>query len=146
MGFYQRWILPHLIDLAMGADRLHAYRRRTTGAASGLVLEIGAGSGLNLPLYGSAVDHVCAIDPSAELLGFARNRTADVPIPVSLVRGSAEQIPFASAVFDAIVTTWTLCSIPNPVAPLIAMRRGLKPGANAVFVEHGLSPESWVAR
>ena len=145
MGFYQRWILPHLIDLAMGADRLHAYRRRTIGAASGLVLEIGAGSGLNLPLYGSAVDHVCAIDPSAELLGFARNRTADVPIPVSLVRGSAEQIPFASAVFDAIVTTWTLCSIPNPVAALIEMRRVLKPGGNLAFVEHGLSPESRVA-
>jgi ubiquinone/menaquinone biosynthesis C-methylase UbiE len=60
--------------------------------------------------------------------------------------GSAEQIPFANAVFETIATTWTLCSIPNPVAPLIAMRRGLKPGANAVFVEHGLSPESWVAR
>ena len=145
MGFYQRWILPHLIDLAMGADRLHAYRRRTIAAVSGLVLEIGAGSGLNLPLYGSAVDHVCAIDPSGELLGFARNRTVDVPVPVSLVRGSAEQMPFASAVFDAIVTTWTLCSIPNPAAALIEMRRVLKPGGNLAFVEHGLSPESRVA-
>jgi ubiquinone/menaquinone biosynthesis C-methylase UbiE len=146
MGFYQRWILPRLIDLTLRADRLHAYRRRTIGAASGLVLEIGVGSGLNLPLYGSAVDHVCAIDPSAELLRLARNRTADVPVPVSLVRGSAEQIPFANAVFDTIVTTWTLCSIPDPITALVEMRRVLKPGGNLVFVEHGLSPELRVSR
>jgi ubiquinone/menaquinone biosynthesis C-methylase UbiE len=138
--------LPALIDLAMGADRLKAHRRKTIGAASGLVLEIGVGSGRNLPLYGSAVDHVCAIDPSAELLRLARNRIADVSVPVSLVRGSAEQIPFANEVFDTIVTTWTLCSIPNPVAALIEMRRVLKPGGNLVFVEHGLSPEFRVAR
>ncbi len=146
MGFYQHWILPRLIDLAMGADRLDAYRRRTIGAASGLVLEIGVGSGLNLPLYSSAVDHVCAIDPSAELLRLAMNRIADVPVPVSLVRGSAEQLPFASAVFDTVLTTWTLCSIANPVAALIEMRRVLKPGGNLVFVEHGLFPELRVAR
>jgi ubiquinone/menaquinone biosynthesis C-methylase UbiE len=146
MGFYQHWIVPRLIDLAMRNHSLDAYRRRTITAASGLVLDIGVGSGRNLPLYGSAVDHVCAIDPSAELLRLARNRTADVPIPVSLVRGSAEQLPFANEVFDTIVTTWTLCSIPNPVAALIEMRRVLKPGGNLVFVEHGLSPESGVSR
>ena len=82
----------------MGADRLHAYRRRTTGQQAGLVLEIGVGSGQNLPLYGSAVDHVCAIDPSAELLRLARNRITDVPVPVSLVRASAEQLPFTDAI------------------------------------------------
>jgi ubiquinone/menaquinone biosynthesis C-methylase UbiE len=120
----------------LSADHLDAYRRRTIVAASDFVLEIGGGSGLNLPLYGSAVDHVCAIDPSAELLRLARGRAADVPMPVWLVRGSAEQIPFANEVFDAIVTTWTLCSIPNPVAALIEMRRVLKPGGNLVFVEH----------
>jgi ubiquinone/menaquinone biosynthesis C-methylase UbiE len=130
----------------MGTDRLDAYRRRTIRAASGVVLEIGAGSGQNLPFYRSAVDHVCAIDPSAELPRLARNRIADVPMAVSLVRGSAEQLPFADSVFDTIATTWTLCSIPNPVAALIEMRRVLKPVGNLVFVEHGLSPESRVAR
>ena len=138
--------MPRLIDLAMRNHRLHAYRQRAIGATSGAVLEIGVGSGQNLPLYGSAVDHVCAIDPSAELLLLARNRTANGPTPVSLVRGSAEQIPFASAVFDTIVTTWTLCSIPNPVAALVEMRRVLKPGGKLLFVEHGLSPELRVAR
>jgi ubiquinone/menaquinone biosynthesis C-methylase UbiE len=75
----------------------------------------------------------------------ATNRIADVPVPVSLVIGS-EQLPFANAVFDTIATTWTVCSIPNPVAALIEMPRVLKPGGNLVFVEHGLSPESRVAR
>jgi hypothetical protein len=80
MGFYQRWIVPRLIDLAMRNQSLDAYHQRTIRAASGFVLEIGVGSGLNLPLHGSAVDHVWAIDPSAELLRFAANRIADVPV------------------------------------------------------------------
>jgi ubiquinone/menaquinone biosynthesis C-methylase UbiE len=81
-----------------------------------------------------------------ELLRLARNRIGDVPVPVSLVKASAEQIPVADTVFDTIVTTWTLCSIPNPVAALTEMRRVLKPGGNLVFVEHGLSPEARVVR
>jgi ubiquinone/menaquinone biosynthesis C-methylase UbiE len=76
----------------------------------------------------------------------ARNRIAEARLPVSLIRASAEQLPFADAIFDTIIMTWTLCSIPNPVAALIEMRRVLKPGGNLVFVEHGLSPESGVAR
>ena len=145
MGFYQRWIVPRLINLAMRNRSLDAYRQRTIGAASGLALEIGVGSGQNLPLYGSAVHRVYAIDPSMELLGMARNRIAEARLPVSLIGASAEQLPFADAIFDTIIMTWTLCSIPNPVAALIEMRRVLKPGGNLVFVEHGLSPESRVA-
>jgi ubiquinone/menaquinone biosynthesis C-methylase UbiE len=143
MDFYQRWILPRLIDLGPIACSISPEDYR--GGKRSL-LEIGVGSGRNLPLYGSAVDHVCAIDPSAEPLRLARNRTANVPMPVWLVRGSAEQLPIANAVFDTIVTTWTLCSIPNPAAALIEMRRVLKPGGNLVFVEHGLSPELRVSR
>jgi ubiquinone/menaquinone biosynthesis C-methylase UbiE len=146
MGFYQRWIVPRLINLAMRNRSLDAYRQRTIGAASGLVLEIGVGSGQNLTLYGSAVHRVYAIDPSMELLYMARNRIAEARLPVSLSRASAEQLPLADAIFDTIIMTWTLCSIPNPVAALIEMRRVLKPSGNLVFVEHGLSPESRVAR
>jgi ubiquinone/menaquinone biosynthesis C-methylase UbiE len=108
------------------------------------VLEIGVGSGLNLPLYGPAVERVYGIDPSPELLDRARKQMAGVP--GSLVRTSAEQLPFAAAAFDTLVMTWTLCSIPNPSAALTEMRRVLKLGGRLLFVEHGLSPEPRVIR
>jgi ubiquinone/menaquinone biosynthesis C-methylase UbiE len=125
---------------------LDHYRQRTIETVRGLVLEVGVGSGLNLPLYGPAVAHVVAIDPSTELLRLASRRVADWRVPVSLLRASAERLPLADAVFDTIVMTWTLCSIPNPMAALTEMRRVLKPGGQLLFVEHGLSPESQTAR
>ena len=146
MGVYERWILPRLLDLAMRNRLLDHHRQRTIEAARGLVLEIGVGSGLNLPLYSRAVDRVCGIDPSPELLRLAHKRTADAVVPMSLIRASAEHLPFALAVFETIVMTWTLCSIPNPIAALIEMRRVLKPGGRLLFVEHGLSAESRIAR
>jgi ubiquinone/menaquinone biosynthesis C-methylase UbiE len=126
--------------------RLAPYRHRTIKAARGGVLEVGVGSGLNLPLYGPPLERLFGIDPSPELLGVASNRLAVARAPVSLVRASAEQLPAADGVFDTIVMTWTLCSIPNPVAALIEMRRVLKPGGSLSFVEHGLSSEGRIAR
>jgi ubiquinone/menaquinone biosynthesis C-methylase UbiE len=146
LGFYERLVVPRLIDLAMRNSRLASYRQRTIGAARGRVLEIGVGSGLNLPLYGAAVELACGVDPSPELLGRAGKRIADAPVPVLLVRASAEQLPFPEAVFDTLVMTWTLCSIPNPSAALAEMRRVLKPGGHLLFVEHGMSPEPRVIR
>jgi SAM-dependent methyltransferase len=130
----------------MRNQALDRYRRNTIGSARGVVLEIGVGSGPNLPLYGRAVDRVYALDPSFELLGLARQRAIDALVPVALVRASAEEIPFASSVFDSIVMTWTLCSIPDPSSALAEMRRVLKSGGQLLFVEHGLSPENGVAR
>jgi putative copper export protein/SAM-dependent methyltransferase len=146
MGVYKKLILPRLLDLAMRNRRLAPYREQVIGAARGRVLETGVGSGLNLPLYGRAVDHLCAMDPSPELLRLARAEATRALAPVSLVRASAEQLPFGDAVFDTIVMTWTLCSIANPVAALAEMRRVLKPGGLLLFVEHGLSPEPSIAR
>src|SRR5437879_374121 len=143
---YERWILPRLLDLSMRNRLLDHYRQRTIVTARGLVLEIGVGSGLNLRLYSRAVDRVCGIDPSPELLRLAHERTAGAVVPVSLLQASAEHVPFAAATFDAIVMTWTLCSIANPVAALIEMRRVLKPGGDLLFVEHGLSTEIGIAR
>jgi len=146
MGFYERWIVPRLLELAMQNRLLDHYRHQTIAPTRGLVLEVGVGSGVNLPLYGPAVTHVFGLDPSPELLRLASKRATEAVVPVSLLRGSAEQVPFADAVFDAIVMTWTLCSIPNPIAALTEMRRVLKPGAQLLFVEHGLSPEIRTAR
>jgi ubiquinone/menaquinone biosynthesis C-methylase UbiE len=146
MGFYERWIVPRLLDLAMRNRLLDHYRQQTIASARGLVLEVGVGSGVNLPLYGPAVTRVVGLDPSPELLRLASKRAADVVIPVSLLRASAEHLPLADAVFDTIIMTWTLCSIPNPMAALTEMRRVLGPGGRLIFVEHGLSPEIRVAR
>jgi ubiquinone/menaquinone biosynthesis C-methylase UbiE len=145
MGLYQKCVLPRLIELAMRNDLLDGYRRSVIGPARGLVLEIGVGPGLNLPLYGPAVDHVRAIDPSPELLRSARDRGTGALAPASLLQASAEQLPFADEVFDTIVMTWTLCSIPHPVGALTEMRRVLRPGGRLLFVEHGLSPEPRIA-
>jgi len=146
VGFYERWILPWLLDLSMRSRLLDHYRQRTIETARGLVLEVGVGSGLNLRFYSRAVDRVCGIDLSPKLLRLAHTRTANTLVPVSLLQASAEYVPFAGATFDAIVMTWTLCSIANPVAALMEMRRVLKPGGQLLFVEHGLSPEIRIAR
>src|ERR1700758_2759652 len=105
MGFYERWIVPRLLDLAMRNRVLDPYRQRTIETTQGLVLEVGIGSGLNLPLYGPAVTRVVAVDPSPELLRLASKRVADAVVPVSLVRASAEHLPLSDAVFDTIVMT-----------------------------------------
>jgi ubiquinone/menaquinone biosynthesis C-methylase UbiE len=146
MGLYENWVLPRLLDLAMRNQILDTYRHSAITPARGLVLEIGVGSGVNLPLYGPAVARVIGLDPSPRLLRLASRRAADAIVPVSLLRAFAEHLPLADAVFDTIVMTWTLCSIPNPIAALTDMRRVLRPGGRLIFVEHGLSPEIRVAR
>jgi ubiquinone/menaquinone biosynthesis C-methylase UbiE len=146
MGIYNRLILPRLMELAMRNSRLAGYRQATIQAAHGRVLEIGVGSGLNLPLYGAGVEQVCGIDPSPELLSRAAERMINAHVTVSLVRASAEQLPFDDTAFETVVRTWTLCSIPNPSAALDEMRRVLRPGGRLLFVEHGLSPEPRIIR
>ena len=146
MNFYERWILPPLLDLVMRRQDLARYRRAAVAAARGRVLEIGVGSGLNFALYGKQVELVYGIDPSARLLAIARRRAAASGIPAELLQASATAIPLSDDAVDTIVMTWTLCSIPDPLAALREMRRVLKPDGNLFFVEHGLSPEPSVER
>ncbi len=146
MNFYERWILPPLLDLVMRRQDLARYRRAAVAAARGRVLEIGVGSGLNFALYGKQVELVYGIDPSARLLAIARRRAAASGIPAELLQASATAIPLSDDAVDTIVMTWTLCSIPDPLAALREMRRVLKPDGNLYFVEHGLSPEPSVER
>jgi ubiquinone/menaquinone biosynthesis C-methylase UbiE len=111
MGFYADYLLPWLLDRAMRQKVLGPYRVRTIGAAEGRVLEMGVGSGLNLPLYGSRVASVVGIEPSPPLLRHARRHVANVTI--ELLEGTAEMLPLADESIDTVVTTWTLCTIPD---------------------------------
>lgn len=146
MNFYDRRVLPHILNFVMRQDALAPFRRRVIGAAQGRVLELGVGSGLNLPLYGSGVTSVTGIEPSPTLLGMARDRVAGAIVPIELIEASAESLPIETASIDTIVTTWTLCTIPDAVRALGEARRVLKPGGTLLFVEHGRAPEPGVAR
>jgi ubiquinone/menaquinone biosynthesis C-methylase UbiE len=145
VSFYADRVLPHLLNLAMRHKELAAYRQRVVPAARGRVLEIGIGSGLNLPFYGAGVDAVIGLDPSLPLLSMAQTR-ATAATPVSMLQGTAEAIPLETASVDTVVTTWTLCSIPDVTAALAEMRRVLKPGGALLVVEHGRAPDAAVAR
>jgi ubiquinone/menaquinone biosynthesis C-methylase UbiE len=141
VSFYEHHILPRLIDLVMRDRAIARERRAIVPDAAGRVVEIGVGSGLNFPFYEARVDLVVAIDPSVVLLHIARARVHRSPVRVRLVRGSAEAIPAADETADTVVTTWTLCSIPDERRALGEMRRVLRPGGRLLFVEHGLAPD-----
>jgi ubiquinone/menaquinone biosynthesis C-methylase UbiE len=145
VSFYADRVLPHLLNLAMRHRELAAYRQRIVPAAQGRVLEIGIGSGLNLPFYGAGVGAVIGLDPSSPLLTMAQGQVT-AGAPVSMLQGAAEAIPLETASMDTVVTTWTLCSIPNVMAALADMRRVLKPSGALLFVEHGKAPDAAVAR
>ena len=147
MGLYARYVLPRLTDLTMSRKLLLPYRQRVVGGAAGRVLEIGIGSGLNLPLYGDAVEEVIGVDISPELLAMAERATQRRRLRVQLLEGSAEHLPstIADGSIDTMVVTWALCSIPDAAAALVEAHRVLRPNGSLRFVEHGRSPDTSVA-
>jgi SAM-dependent methyltransferase len=146
MGLYARCVLPRLTELAMRHPAVRVERARFVPCASGLVLEVGVGSGLNLAFYGAAVQRLYALDPSPELLQMARPRADQASFPVEFLQHSAEAIPLTDSAVDSVLTTWTLCTIPDPVLALVEMRRVLRPEGRLIFVEHGRSPDPRVVR
>jgi SAM-dependent methyltransferase len=146
MGLVARYLVPPLLDRIMRSELLLDERRKCAGGAQGRVLEVGIGSGLNFPYYGAAVSEVVGVDPSQGLQKRAKARAAGLSFSVSHVEASAEVMPLDDASFDTALTTWSLCSIPDPSAALHEIRRLLKPTARLLFVEHGLSPDGGVAR
>jgi ubiquinone/menaquinone biosynthesis C-methylase UbiE len=143
MGFYRDIILPKLCHLAMRDERFLPYRRRVIAAAEGRVLEIGMGSGLNLPLYRDSVSEVVGLEPSPRLIAMARQAPTSSTTPVTFLQASAEAIPLDRESVDTVVTTWTLCTIPGAGAALAEMRR---PGGRLLFVEHGLAADEGVRK
>src|SRR3989475_1147032 len=133
-------------DCSLEPRRFQELREQALASAQGHVLEIGFGTGLNLPHYPQAVTSLTALDPATLLPRKVARRISRGSLPVELVRLSAETLPFEDGRFDCAVSTWTLCTIPDPVAALREVRRVLKPGGTYVFLEHGRSDDAWVAK
>ena len=145
MGFYRRYILPRMIDLAMRNEETTRLRGKWLPAASGDVLEIGIGSGLNLPFYSPQVQSIHGVDPSIELQRMARKKASAVGVPVNFLTQSADEpLPLHDASMDTVVVTWSLCSIPNPSRALLEVRRVLKTSGRLIFIEHGRAPDPGV--
>jgi len=147
VSLYKDVVVPKFCHLAMRNRRLMPYRKRTVARAEGRVLEIGVGSGLNLPFYRAPVRELLALEPSPRLLAMARQLAKESAFPTSLItfiQGSAEAIPLESGSIDTVVSTWTLCTIPE--GALDEIRRVLRPGGRLLFAEHGLAPEDRVRK
>ena len=145
MGVYSRLIFPRLLELTMSGRELGSYRQSLLQSVRGHVLEIGFGTGLNLPYYGDGVTALTAVDPNQGMAAIATPRIQSSSIDITLQTASAEALPMAPESFDAVVCTWTLCSIRHIDKALSEVHRVLKPGGKFFFIEHGLSPEPGVS-
>jgi ubiquinone/menaquinone biosynthesis C-methylase UbiE len=146
MGFYDERILPRLTDRVMRRRELTEIRARVAADLDGEVLEVGFGSGLNVPHYPPTVTRVLAVDPATLGRKLAANRVAASPVPVDYIGLDGQTLPLDSASVDHVLTTWTLCTIPDVERALEEIRRVLRPGGSFHFVEHGRSPDPDVAR
>lgn len=146
MGLYSRYIFPHLMDWSMRRESFREQRRQTLHGVWGRVLEVGFGSGLNLPYYPEGVRLLETVDVNPAMSRLASRRLQRTSLTVRHHTVSGERLPMRGESFDCAVSTWTLCSIPDVEAALGEIYRVLKPGGRFVFIEHGLSPETKVAR
>lgn len=146
MNLYRRVIFPQLLDLALSGERMERYRRQLLAHVQGAVLEIGFGTGLNLSCYPEHIRKITGVDPNPGMGSLARRRIASSPIAVDWQVADAQELPFPSQSFDSVVSTWTLCSIPNVAKALREIRRVLRAGGKLFFLEHGLSEDPQVQR
>jgi len=145
MGLYSRLIFPRLMEWVMAGDPFTRLRGGLLAQVQGDVLELGIGTGLNLPHYPRTVTRLDAVDPARMLPRLVAARSASPPFPVRIQQVTAETLPFHDRSFDFIVSTWTLCSIQHPLAALREVRRVLKPQGRLLFLEHGRSEDRRIA-
>jgi ubiquinone/menaquinone biosynthesis C-methylase UbiE len=146
MGFYREQVLPRFQDKVMNRKTTREVRARLCAGLHGEVVEVGFGTGLNAAYYPDEVTKVLAVEPSTVCMRIAKPRIAKSPAPVELAGLTGEHLDLPSETFDAVLSTWTLCTIPDLAAALAEMKRVLKPDGAFYFVEHGLSPDAKVAR
>ncbi len=146
MGVYQDRVLPRLVNLALSGNEFTRIRARVAADLAGEVLEVGFGSGLNVPLYPSTVSRVRAVDPATLGRKLAARRVAESPVPIEFVGLDGQDLPLEADSIDHVLVTWTLCTIPEAGRALREVRRVLRPGGQLHFAEHGRSPDAGVAR
>jgi ubiquinone/menaquinone biosynthesis C-methylase UbiE len=147
MGLYSRYVLPRVVHLTCGAKPNMRQRQKIVPTAKGKVLEVGVGTGLNLPFYDpESVSKVWGLDPSPEMTALASDAAQRVPFDVEFISAGAEEIPLDSASFDTVLLTYTLCTIPEAEVALREMARVLQPGGQLLFCEHGAAPDAGVRR
>lgn len=146
MGFYERVVFPWLCDRVTGGREAERLRARQLAAARGRVLEIGFGTGQNAPHYPRSVTSVVGVDPNPGVEKRARKRIAAASVPIELQIASAERLPFDDHSFDTVVTTLTLCSIPDVERALAEIRRVLSPDGQYLLLEHGLADDPRVQK
>jgi SAM-dependent methyltransferase len=146
MGIYGEHVLPRIVDVACGMKNAEPQRRQVCGGLAGEVVEIGFGSGHNIPFYPAAVTRVAAVEPADVGWKLAAKRLAAASKPIERSGLDGQSLPFPDDSFDAALSTWTMCTIPDLPAALAELRRVLKPGGTLHFVEHGLAPDEGVRR
>ena len=147
MGFYDKYLLPKIVHMACGAGPTMRQREKVVPLASGRVLEIGIGSGLNIPFYDAhQVEHLWGLDPSAEMWAIARKNTEEHHLDAEYIQSGAESIPLDDNSADTVMMTYTMCTIPDVHTAMNEIRRVLKPAGKLIFCEHGKAPDASVER